>query len=73
MPLNRRPLDRRQIYRRRRLAVFGAIALVVAVGLYLPLTLLAPIAYADQTVTKVVMPTSASASITWPAFGASRT
>ncbi len=40
-------------------------------GLYLPLTLLSPIAYADQTVAKVAVPTSASASIDWPSFGAS--
>ncbi len=44
---------------------------MLALGLYLPLTLLAPIAYADQTVSKVVVPSSATASIAWPAFGAS--
>ena len=40
-------------------------------GLYLPLTLLAPIAYADQTVVKVSVPAATSASLDWPAFGAS--
>lgn len=37
------PLTKRQIFRRRRTAVFGGLALVLASGFYLPFTLLAPL------------------------------
>ena len=38
------PLTRRQIYRRRRIVVFGGLFAVLAGIAYLPLTLFAPVA-----------------------------
>ena len=37
------PLTRRQILRRRRATVFGGFGVLLAVGFYLPFTLLAPL------------------------------
>ncbi|MCU1512964.1 MAG: D-alanyl-D-alanine carboxypeptidase [Microbacteriaceae bacterium] len=65
------PLTRRQVYRRRRLLVFGAVALVVATGLYLPFTLLAPVQAADAAVHEFSAPAATSAAVTWPGYGAS--
>ncbi len=42
MPSTTPALTKKQVYRRRRIAVFGSAALVLAAGFYLPLTLLTP-------------------------------
>ncbi|MDM4763152.1 D-alanyl-D-alanine carboxypeptidase [Galbitalea sp. SE-J8] len=65
------PLSRRQIYRRRRITVFGGLALVLLTAFYLPFSLLAPVSAARVTRTDVAAPTSAAASLAWPAYGAS--
>ena len=65
------PLSRRQIYRRRRLTVFGAIALVLAVGFYLPTTLLAPLTAESATVLPYTAPETTAAAVTMPTYGSS--
>jgi D-alanyl-D-alanine carboxypeptidase (penicillin-binding protein 5/6) len=65
------PLSRRQVYRRRRITVFGGLALVLAVAFYLPSTLLAPLKAEAATVLPSEVPTSEAATIPWPSYGAS--
>ena len=65
------PLSRRQIYRRRRLTVFGGIALVLAVGFYLPTTLLAPLPAESATVLPYTAPETTAATVTMPSYCAS--
>jgi len=66
-----RPLTRRQIYRRRRIAVFGGAALVLASSIYLPLTLLAPLKPAVVTVAAPVESASDVPALAFPGYGAS--
>lgn len=66
-----RPLTRRQIYRRRRIAVFGGAALVLASFIYLPLTLLAPLKPAVVTVTAPVEGAPEVPALAFPGYGAS--
>ncbi len=49
----------------------GIVALIVAVLLYLPFTLLAPLSYAHRTTTAAVTPVTKAAQLAWPSFGAS--
>lgn len=65
------PLTRRQIFRRRRLAFFGAIIVVLLVGIYLPFTLLAPLGIAHEDPTTAIVKPGAAAALVWPDFGAS--
>ncbi|MES2169552.1 MAG: D-alanyl-D-alanine carboxypeptidase [Actinomycetota bacterium] len=65
------PLTRKQIYGRRRLAVFGGIAVVLLIGVYLPFTLLAPLGTAHAMVSTVDVSPGAKATVAWPSFGAS--
>ncbi len=65
------PLTRKQIHGRRRFAVFGGIALVLLIGIYLPLTLLAPLGVAHTTVATAAAAPGAKAAVSWPQFGAS--
>ncbi len=65
------PLTRKQIYGRRRLVVFGGIALVLLVGIYFPLTLLAPLGVAHATTAKLSIVQGSKATVSWPSFGAS--
>jgi len=66
-----RQLTRRQIYRRRRLAVGGGILVVLTTLVYLPLTLLAPLQAAAVTVTTPEEPTPAVPALAFPGYGAS--
>ncbi|NYF10680.1 D-alanyl-D-alanine carboxypeptidase (penicillin-binding protein 5/6) [Leifsonia sp. AK011] len=70
MPQTTPALTKKQIYRRRRITVFTAAALVLAAGFYLPLTLLAP----APTSSAVVAPYSAIEPVTpvlsFPPYGA---
>ncbi len=61
----------RSIHRRRRAAVIGAAVLVLAIGVYLPLTLLAPLADAHESVPAVAIATGTAPAISWPQFGSS--
>jgi D-alanyl-D-alanine carboxypeptidase (penicillin-binding protein 5/6) len=65
------PPSRRQILRRRRVAVFGAAAVVLGTVFYLPLTLLAPLGSVDAAVAPVEVAAQPAAELEWPALGAS--
>ena len=65
------PLSRRQIYRRRRLVVFGVVALLLGTGFYLPATLLAPLAPAAAQSQPYEAPTTTAVELAWPGYGAS--
>ena len=70
-PPTRRSLSRRQIYRRRRIVVFGGIALLLAALVYLPLTLLAPLRAAAVTLEVPQEPVVASTPLAFPGYGGS--
>lgn len=61
---------RRPHYVRRRILTILALAVVVAVGVYVPATLLAPIAPASATVTKFTAPAEKSLTLSFPSYGA---
>ncbi|QNO38725.1 D-alanyl-D-alanine carboxypeptidase [Protaetiibacter sp. SSC-01] len=65
------PLTRRQVYRRRRIAVFGGLFAVLGGIAYLPLTLLAPVAETDAVVAAPQIATPAAATTSLPGYGAS--
>ncbi|HWH98049.1 MAG TPA: D-alanyl-D-alanine carboxypeptidase [Pseudolysinimonas sp.] len=66
-----RPLTRRQVYRRRRIVVFGGVGLVLATLTYLPLTLLAPLRSATVTVAAPQEETPDVPALAFPGYGAS--
>jgi D-alanyl-D-alanine carboxypeptidase (penicillin-binding protein 5/6) len=63
--------SRRQIYRRRRIVVFGGLLVVLALAFYLPMTLLAPLRAADAAVLAHDEPPGAAADLRFPGYGAS--
>lgn len=65
------PLTRRQIYFRRRLAVFGTTVIALSVAFYLPLTLLAPVPEARVQVASLESPAPIEPALTFPEYGAS--
>lgn len=65
------PLTRRQIYRRRRIAVFGGALVALATAFYLPLTLLAPVQAIPASVESYEPPATVQPVVTFPAYGAS--
>jgi D-alanyl-D-alanine carboxypeptidase (penicillin-binding protein 5/6) len=69
--LTRRQLNRRQIYRRRRIAVGAGILVVLTTFVYLPLTLLAPLQAAAVTVTTPEEPIPVVPALAFPGYGAS--
>lgn len=60
------PLTRRQIYRRRRIAVFGGAGVLLAGLLYLPLTLFAPVRDIEPVVTAPAYETAAAVELATP-------
>jgi len=66
-----RPPSRRQQYRRRRIAVGAAAVVVLALVLYLPFSLLAPLGVAERSIGTQPSLRAAAAQPAWPAFGAS--
>ncbi|WP_157887611.1 D-alanyl-D-alanine carboxypeptidase family protein [Frondihabitans sp. PAMC 28766] len=58
-------------YVRRRVGVFSLLALIVALGIYLPATLLAPVPTAAGAVTAYTAPTQASTPLELPSYGSS--
>ena len=66
-----RQLSRRQVYRRRRIVVFGGFGLALATLLYLPMTLLAPLRAAELAVTVPEEPVPAVPELALPGYGAS--
>lgn len=65
------PLTRRQILRRRRVTVFGGLAVLLASGIYLPFTLLAPLSASAAAVLPWQAPVTAAVQLDWPGYGAS--
>jgi D-alanyl-D-alanine carboxypeptidase (penicillin-binding protein 5/6) len=65
------PLTRRQIYRRRRIVVFGGLFAVLAGIAYLPLTLFAPVAETAAALEVPSIATPPAAETTLPSYGAS--
>ncbi len=65
------PPTRRQVYVRRRIVVGSAAALVLATGVYLPVTLLAPVPLASSVVVGVEPPPPETPVLTFPPYGAS--
>lgn len=64
------PLTRRQILRRRRIAVFGGLALVLSTGFYLPFTLLAPLEAETAQVLPWQAPVTVAPELAFPGYGA---
>src|SRR3954469_15683197 len=65
------PLTRRQVYRRRRIAVFGGLAVALGIAFYLPLTLLAPLRAVDAVLDPYSAPVQPAAALSFPGYGAS--
>ncbi|MGV8896443.1 MAG: D-alanyl-D-alanine carboxypeptidase family protein [Rhodoglobus sp.] len=65
------PLTRRQIYFRRRLAVFGGGLVALSTVFYLPITLLAPLQAVSAEVIQYEAPVPAQPTLTFPEYGAS--
>lgn len=65
------PLNRRQVYRRRRILVFGSVFALLAGIAYLPLTLFAPIEDIAPAVSEPTIAASAPAQLTMPTAAAS--
>jgi D-alanyl-D-alanine carboxypeptidase (penicillin-binding protein 5/6) len=65
------PLTRRQIYRRRRIAIFGALAVVLALIAYLASTGFAPVSATAAMVAEPAALTQPAAAPSWPSGGAS--
>lgn len=65
------PLTRRQVYRRRRILVFGSVFALLAGIAYLPLTLFAPVEDIEATVATPTVAAGAPAQLTMPAGAAS--
>ncbi|MCU1416045.1 MAG: D-alanyl-D-alanine carboxypeptidase [Schumannella sp.] len=63
--------SRRQIYRRRRIVVFGGLLLALGVGFYLPMTLLAPLQASVAEVPDHPVEPGAAAELAFPGYGAS--
>lgn len=64
------PLTRRQILRRRRVTVFGGLAVVLATGFYLPFTLLAPLNAENAQVLGWQAPVTLAPELAFPGYGA---
>ncbi|MCU1542338.1 MAG: D-alanyl-D-alanine endopeptidase [Microbacteriaceae bacterium] len=64
-------LSRRQILRRRRMAVFGALGVVLGTVFYLPMTLLAPLGSVPATISAADSAPLPAAALEWPALGGS--
>jgi len=63
------PPSRRQILRRRRVAVFSAVAVLVGTVFYLPMTLLAPLGSVEAAVTPPAVAAQQAAVLEWPTPG----
>lgn len=65
------PLSRQQIYRRRRITVFGSLLVVLSAGFYAPMTLLAPLDTVSAQVLPYAAPATEQPELQFPGFGAS--
>ncbi|RNE66473.1 D-alanyl-D-alanine carboxypeptidase family protein [Cryobacterium tepidiphilum] len=64
------PLSRRQVYRRRRLTVFGALALVLAALIYTVTAATAPVSAVAATLAKPATLAAPAVQPDWPDYGA---
>jgi D-alanyl-D-alanine carboxypeptidase (penicillin-binding protein 5/6) len=69
VPTALRTLTRRQVYRRRRIAVFGGAAIALGALLYLPLTLLAPLEPAVARISAEEPAATPPVALDWPGYG----
>jgi D-alanyl-D-alanine carboxypeptidase (penicillin-binding protein 5/6) len=65
------PLTRTQVYRRRRVVVFGGLGLALGIAFYLPLTMLAPLRAVSAEIVPVEIAAAAAPVVDWPDYGAS--
>ncbi|HEV7948400.1 MAG TPA: D-alanyl-D-alanine carboxypeptidase [Glaciihabitans sp.] len=65
------PITRQQMYRRRRITIFSAAAVVLAGGIYVPSALLAPVDAVSAEVPALTVAAAATAELTLPSYGAS--
>lgn len=64
-----RALTRKQVFRRRRAAVLGGVAILLAVGAYVPAAVVADVPAATAAVAAPVVPTTPAAVPAFPGFG----
>ncbi|BDZ47071.1 D-alanyl-D-alanine carboxypeptidase family protein [Naasia aerilata] len=67
--MSNRPLTRKQVFRRRRITVFSALAVVLAAGVYLPTAAAADVPDAIAAVSAPAVPTTPAAVPDFPEFG----
>ncbi len=65
------PPTRQQIYRRRRITVFGGLVAFLTVAFYLPITLLAPLGEIAPSAIDYSVEPQAAPSVVYPPYGAS--
>lgn len=65
------PLTRRQVFFRRRLAVFGGGVIALGIAFYLPLTLLAPVQDVTAQLAPYEAPAAVEPAVDFPEYGAS--
>jgi D-alanyl-D-alanine carboxypeptidase (penicillin-binding protein 5/6) len=63
------PKPANSVYRRRRIAAFGTVLLVLAILFYLPLTLLAPLQQTPSVTTAYSAPTTTTPVLALPGYG----
>lgn len=66
-----RGLSRRTRYRRRRIAVFSTLGILLLAAVYVASSLIAPLPAADAASAKTVTLAQPAAQLVWPGFGAS--
>jgi D-alanyl-D-alanine carboxypeptidase (penicillin-binding protein 5/6) len=65
------PRSRQRVYLRRRITVGVGIAVVLAIGFYLPITLLAPVGTVAAAPVRFAVPTTSAQAFPMPGYGAS--
>jgi D-alanyl-D-alanine carboxypeptidase (penicillin-binding protein 5/6) len=71
VPSPEHPQNRKKIYRRRRIVIAVAAIVVLAAGVYVPSTLLAPLDTVAAELTPYTPPVATAAAVTVPDYGAS--
>ncbi|HEY4268273.1 MAG TPA: hypothetical protein VGM94_08795, partial [Galbitalea sp.] len=64
------PRSRQRVYLRRRITVGVGVAVVLAVGFYLPITLLAPVGAVAAAPVRFSVPTMSAQAFSLPTYGA---
>jgi D-alanyl-D-alanine carboxypeptidase (penicillin-binding protein 5/6) len=71
VPSPEHPQNHKKIYRRRRILIFSTAVVVLAAGVYLPTTLLAPLDEMAAELSTYTPPVAAAAQVSLPDYGAS--